>query len=131
MEDGFSHGTSLLGVVLLCKEVGVGLHFAEEVGDGAVGVVQYGVFQVLGAHILSDDSFMHMGICEGGAALVVEADVPVRMPPAPLDMFSVKDVMEGDGIDGVGGEGKGGELIDEGRGEDLIAVEGEDPVVGG
>lgn len=60
---------------------------------------------------------------------VVEAGDFFFAPAAGIDVFISVVVLAGEGVGEGGVEGERGQFADEGRGEDFIAVEGQNPVV--
>lgn len=127
MREGFGEGGFFFALILFGEEGGVVLHFGEEISGGAVRSVKEGRLQWSTSG--SKERFMDLGVGEADLFAVVEAGDPFGIPAAAADAFSVVVVVAADCVGGSGSESV--ELFDEGRGEDLIAIEAQDPVVAG
>lgn len=127
MREGFGEGRFFFALILFGKEGGVVLHFGEEISGGAVRSVEKGGLQWSTSG--GKERFMDLDVGEADLFAVVEAGDPFGIPTAAADALSVVVVVAPDCVGGSGRESV--ELFDEERGEDLIAIEAQDPIVGG
>ena len=100
MQDRFGKGGFFFVLILFGVESGVNFHFAEEIGNGSVGIVFHRVLKRDFIEPFCKNTFVNFHIRKGCARFIIETYMAVGVPSTPFDVLSIEVVVEGEGVDG-------------------------------